>query len=162
MPTPPQGSGGFDGHLPAPPARLGLREAAPAALLPPTLDDLRRELAQFDSEAEDRRRFRTEMKDLREGLSQCGLRERIGPFLVRVEKFSTQFIRYPGDAELGRSLFTPWISHLVGAAAEPAWRVPGGFELLQAWCWQRYQVDEKSLCGQRREAPLETAATLSR
>jgi hypothetical protein len=139
-----------------------MKEAPPHALRPPTLDDLRRELAQFDREAEDRRRFRTEMKDLREGLSQCGLRERIGPFLVRVEKFSTQFIRSPGDAELGRSLFTPWISQLVGAAAEPAWRVPGGFELLQTWCWQRYRVDEESVAGQSLAAPPDTKTPTSR
>jgi hypothetical protein len=114
---------------------------------PPTLGDLRSELEEFDREADDRRRFRTEMKDLREGLSERTLRERIGPFLVRVEKFSTQFIRSPGDAELGRSLFTPWISHLVGSAAEPTWRVCGGFDLLQQWCWRRYRADEARVCG---------------
>jgi hypothetical protein len=118
------------------------------AARPPTLSDLRRELDDFEREADERRRFRTEMKDLREGLSDRTLRERIGPFLVRVEKFSTQFIRGPGDAELGRSLFTPWISHLVGAAAEPAWRVCGGFDLLQQWCWRRYRADEARACAQ--------------
>jgi hypothetical protein len=117
------------------------------AVRPPTLSDLCRELDDFDREAEERRRFRTEMKDLREGLSDRSLRERIGPFLVRVEKFSTQFIRGPGDAELGRSLFTPWISHLVGSAAEPAWRVCGGFDLLQQWCWKRYRADETRVCA---------------
>ena len=115
---------------------------------PPTLNDLCRELDDFDREAAERRRFRTEMKDLREGLSERSLRERIGPFLVRVEKFSTQFIRAPGDAELGRSLFTPWISHLVGAAAEPAWRICGGFDILQRWCWRRYRADEARACAQ--------------
>jgi hypothetical protein len=136
------------------------RPPAQSALKPPTLVDLRRELDQFDKEAQDRRRFRTEMKDLREGLSQCELRERIGPFLVRVEKFSTQFIRGPGDAELGRSLFTPWISHLVGSAAEPAWQVPGGFELLQRWCWQRYRADEERACSLDRNgtSPLDRMA----
>ena len=34
---------------------------------PPTLTELRQELALFDRETEDRRRFRTELKDLREG-----------------------------------------------------------------------------------------------
>jgi hypothetical protein len=139
----------------SPPARPSAETEAQGTLPPPSLEELRRELAQFDREAEDRRRFRTETKDLREGLSQCGLRERIGPFLVRVEKFSTQFIRGPGDAELGRSLFTPWISHLVGSAAEPAWRIGGGFELLQAWCWQRYRDDEARL---RLEEPEEPSA----
>jgi hypothetical protein len=122
------------------------------ALRPPTLSDLRRELDDFDREADERHRFRTEMKDLREGLSDRTLRERIGPFLVRVEKFSTQFIRGPGDAELGRSLFTPWISHLVGSAAEPAWRVCGGFDLLQQWCWSRYRTDEARACAQAQDA----------
>ena len=121
---------------------------SPGGKRPPTLNDLCRELDDFDREAEERRRFRTEMKDLREGLSDRSLRERIGPFLVRVEKFSTQFIRAPGDAELGRSLFTPWISHLVGSAAEPAWRVCGGFDLLQRWCWRRYRADEARVCAQ--------------
>jgi hypothetical protein len=116
---------------------------------PPTLGELRRELEEFDREALDRRRFRTEMKDLREGLSDRTLRERIGPFLVRVEKFSMQFIRGEGDAELGRSLFTPWISHLVGSAAEPGWRVCGGFDLLQQWCWQHYRAQEEAMCGQK-------------
>jgi hypothetical protein len=114
---------------------------------PPTLSDLLRELETFDREADDRGRFHTEMKDLREGLSERALRERIGPFLIRVEKFSTQFIRSPGDAKLARSLFTPWISHLVGAAAEPAWRVNGGFDVLQQWCWRRYRADEVRACG---------------
>jgi hypothetical protein len=127
-----------------------MNDEAPRPFIPPgqgaarapSLSDLRRELDDFDREAEERRRFRTEMKDLREGLSDRTLRERIGPFLVRVEKFSTQFIRGPGDAELGRSLFTPWISHLVGSAAEPAWRIPGGFDLLQQWCWRHYRSEE--------------------
>jgi len=111
----------------------------------PTLSELQHELEQFDLEAEDRRRFRTEMKDLREGLCERRLRERIGPFLVRVEKFATQFIRAPGDAALGRSLFTPWISHLVGSAAEPEWRIVGGFDVLQGWCWNRYCAAEQRL-----------------
>lgn len=127
---------------------------ARGSLIPPTLADLQRELEDFDSEAEDRRRFRTEMKDLREGLSERTLRERIGPFLVRVEKFSTQFIRNDGDAELGRSLFTPWISYLVGAAAEPAWRVSGGFDLLQAWCTRHYRAAEERACRARRETEV--------
>jgi hypothetical protein len=121
---------------------------SPAGKQPPTLNDLCRELDDFDREAEERRRFRTEMKDLREGLSDRSLRESIGPFLVRVEKFSTQFIRGPGDAELGRSLFTPWISHLVGSTAEPAWRICGGFDVLQRWCWRRYRADEARVCAQ--------------
>lgn len=115
---------------------------------PPTLDELRRELEQFERETEERRAFGTQMKDLREGLSERGLRERIGPFLVRVEKFATQFIRTPGDAERGRSLFTPWISRLVGSAAEPGWRIPGGFDLLQRWCWSRYRAEEQRLQAQ--------------
>jgi hypothetical protein len=119
---------------------------------PPTLGELQRELEEFDREALDRRRFRTEMKDLREGLSDRTLRERIGPFLVRVEKFSTQFIRGEGDAELGRSLFTPWISHLVGSAAEPGWRVCGGFDLLQQWCWHHYRAQEEAVCRQTPDA----------
>jgi hypothetical protein len=118
------------------------------AVRPPTLSDLRRELDDFDRETAERRRFRTEMKDLREGLSDRSLRERIGPFLVRVEKFSTQFIRAPGDAELGRSLFTPWIGQLVGSSAEPAWRVCGGFDMLQQWCWKRYRAEEARACTQ--------------
>jgi hypothetical protein len=121
---------------------------AKGAARPPTLTELRRELDDFDREADERRRFRTEMKDLREGLSERTLRERIGPFLVRVEKFSTQFIRGPGDAELGRSLFTPWISQLVGSGADPAWRVCGGFDLLQQWCWRRYCAEEARACAQ--------------
>jgi hypothetical protein len=131
---------GDDAAHPLPP-----RNQVPAR--PPTLSDLRRELDDFDREADERRRFRTEMKDLREGLSERTLRERIGPFLVRVEKFSTQFIRGPGDAELGRSLFTPWISQLVGSAAEPAWRVCGGFDLLQQWCWRHYRAEEARACA---------------
>ncbi len=122
------------------------------ARTPPSLTDLRRELDDFDREVDERRRFRTEMKDLREGLSERTLRERIGPFLVRVEKFSTQFIRRPGDGELGRSLFTPWISLLVGTAAEPAWRINGGFDLLQQWCWRRYRADEERVCRTTPEA----------
>jgi hypothetical protein len=114
---------------------------------PPALEQLRLELAHFDAEAEERRRFGTEMKDLREGLSDCTLRERIGPFLVRVEKFATQFIRHPGDAELARSLFTPWLSHLVGRLAEPEWRVAGGFDVLQHWCWRRYRAEEERRSG---------------
>jgi hypothetical protein len=129
------------------PHRLPAGARGQNVLTPPTLGDLRRELEDFDREAEERRRFRTEMKDLREGLSERTLRERIGPFLVRVEKFSTQFIRSPGDAERGRSLFTPWISHLVGSAAEPAWRVSGGFDVLQQWCWRRYRADEERVCS---------------
>ena len=113
----------------------------------PTLAELKRELEQFDVEAEERRCFHTEMKDLREGLSERRLRERIGPFLVRVEKFATQFIRGPGDAELGRSLFTPWISHLVGSAAQPEWRIVGGFDVLQRWCWGRYRTEEQRLAA---------------
>jgi hypothetical protein len=124
---------------------------------PPSLGELVRELEQFDREAEDRRRFGTEVKDLREGLSDRRLRERIGPFLVRVEKFSTQFIRGPGDAELGRSLFTPWISQLVGVAAEPAWRVSGGFDVLQRWCWRRYREDEQRACKALDEAAAHSA-----
>ena len=119
---------------------------------PPTLSDLLRELETFERETADRRRFHTEMKDLREGLSERPLRERIGPFLIRVEKFSTQFIRNPGDAKLARSLFTPWISHLVGSAAEPAWRVAGGFDVLQQWCWRCYRADEARAIGD--SAPL--------
>ena len=111
----------------------------------PTLAELQQELEDFDGKAEERRLFATEMKDLREGLSDRTLRERIGPFLVRVEKFATQFIRTPGDANLARSLFTPWASHLVGAAAEPGWRIPGGFDLLQKWCWRRYRAEEERI-----------------
>jgi hypothetical protein len=132
---------------PAEPCRLPAAPRAENVRTPPTLGQLRRELEEFDREGEERRRFGTEMKDLREGLSERTLRERIGPFLVRVEKFSTQFIRSPGDAERGRSLFTPWISHLVGSAAEPAWRVSGGFDLLQRWCWRRYRADEERVLG---------------
>jgi hypothetical protein len=145
-----------DSHEPLPPPS---GRPAPDPATPPTLGDLRRELDGFDREAEDRRRFRTEMKDLRESLSERTLRERIGPLLVRVEKFSTQFIRRPGDAELGRSLFTPWISHLVGSAAEPAWRVCGGFDLLQQWCWRRYRADEARACGTELDA-VDDAAPL--
>jgi hypothetical protein len=130
------------------------------AVSPPSLGELVRELERFDREAEDRLRFGTEVKDLREGLSDRGLRERIGPFLVRVEKFSTQFIRGAGDAELGRSLFTPWISQLVGAAAEPAWRVSGGFDVLQQWCWRRYRFDEQRVCATQDEAPTSAEATV--
>jgi hypothetical protein len=130
---------------------------------PPTLIDLLRELEAFDREAEERRRYHTEMKDLREGLSERPLRERLGPFLVRVEKFSTQFIRGPGDAKLGRSLFTPWISHLVGSAAEPAWRVAGGFDVLQHWCWRRYRADEARACGAAADsAPSDEAEATAR
>jgi hypothetical protein len=125
---------------------------APGRAQPPTLNQLRRELEEFDREAEVRRRFRTDVKDLREALSERTLREYIGPFLVRVEKFSAQFIRRPGDAALGRSLFTPWISQLVGAAAEPAWRICGGFDLLQAWCWTRYRADEARLSSESEAA----------
>ncbi|MGO9829684.1 MAG: hypothetical protein ACLPJH_06050 [Myxococcaceae bacterium] len=131
---------------PQPSAREGAllepRRTVPAV---PTLAELQRELEQFDREAPDRRRFHTEMKDLRESLSERRLRERIGPLLVRVEKLATQFIRGPGDAELARSLFTPWISHLVGSAAEPGWRIVGGFDLLQRWCWSRYRAEEQAL-----------------
>jgi hypothetical protein len=119
------------------------------ALRPPSLAELRRELEEFERETEERRPFRTEMKDLREGLSERKLRERLGPFLVRVEKFATQFIRSPGDAELGRSLFTPWISLLVGSAADPGWRIPGGFDVLQRWCWSRYRAEDKRLWTER-------------
>jgi len=122
-------------------------------LRPPSLAELRRELEQFERETEERRPFRTEMKDLREGLSERKLRERLGPFLVRVEKFATQFIRAPGDAELGRSLFSPWISLLVGTAAEEGWRIPGGFDVLQRWCWSRYRAEEERLGRQQASPP---------
>lgn len=107
---------------------------------PPTLTELRQELALFDRETEDRRHFRTELKDLREDLNASSLREHVGAFLVRVEKFSLEFIREPRDAERARSLFTPWIAQLVGAAAEPRWRIPGGFDVLQRWCLDRYAL----------------------
>jgi len=51
-------------------------------------------LAAFDRETDIRRRFRTELKDLREALRDSSLREHLGPFLVRVEKFSLEF--HPG------------------------------------------------------------------
>ena len=133
-------------------SRGSVQGPAAGTPLPPSLTDLLRELEQFDREADERRRFRTELKDLREGLSERRLRERLGPFLVRVEKFSTQFIRHSGDAELGRSLFTPWISQLVGTAAEPAWRIPGGFDALQRWCWRRYRTDEERVSSLRASA----------
>ncbi len=72
---------------------------------PPSLSELERELAAFDQETDERRRFRTELKDLREGLNDSSLREHLGPFLVRVEKFSLDFIREPADAERAKSLF---------------------------------------------------------
>ena len=131
----------------------------PTAAAVPTLAELRRELEQFELEAPDRRRFHTEMKDLREGLSERRLRERIGPLLVRVEKFATQFIRRPGDAELARSLFSPWISHLVGSAAEPEWRIVGGFDVLQRWCWSRYRAEEQALGAQPASRPEDGAAS---
>ena len=107
---------------------------------PPTLAELRQELALFERETDDRRRFRTELRDLREGLNESTLRERLGPFLVRVEKFSLEFIREPRDADRARSLFTPWITQLVGATAEPRWRIAGGFAVLQRWCVDRYAL----------------------
>jgi hypothetical protein len=119
-------------------------------MTPPTLAELRQELEQFEREALDRRRFRTEMKDLREGLSERTLRERIGPFLVRVEKFAAEFVRIPGDAERARSLFSPWISQLVGTAAEPAWRIAGGFDVVQQWCLERYRAQEERAPRERR------------
>ena len=88
----------------------------------------------------ERRRFRTELKDLREGLTDSSLREHLGPFLVRVEKFSLDFIREPRDAERAKSLFSPWAAELVGLKAEPGWRIPGGFEVLQRWCLGRYAL----------------------
>jgi hypothetical protein len=106
----------------------------------PSLAELERELAAFDRETDERRRFRTELKDLREGLSDSSLREHLGPFLVRVEKFSLDFVREPADAERARSLFTPWIAQLVGVRAEPAWRIAGGFDVLQRWCCGRYAL----------------------
>ena len=141
-----------------PPQRQKRVEGARAdAHRPPTLAEMRRELEQFERETEERRPFRTEMKDLRESLSARGLRERLGPFLVRVEKFATQFIRTPGDAELGRSLFSPWISLLVGSAAEPGWRIPGGFDVLQRWCWSRYRAEHERLSTEGAALPLPEA-----
>jgi hypothetical protein len=107
---------------------------------PPTLAELERELAEFDRESEERRPFRTDLKDLREGLTDSGLREHLGPFLVRVEKFSAEFVREPADAERARSLFSPWVAQLVGLRAEPMWRIPGGFDVLQRWCVGRYAL----------------------
>ena len=107
---------------------------------PPTLAELRQELALFERETDDRRRFRTELRDLREGLNESTLRERLGPFLVRVEKFSQEFIREPADAERAKSLFSPWAAQLVGLRAEPAWRIPSGFDVLQRWCCARYAL----------------------
>jgi hypothetical protein len=74
---------------------------------PSTLAELERELADFDRETEERRAFRTELKDLREGLTDSPLRGHLGPFLVRVEKFALDFVREPADAERARSLFSP-------------------------------------------------------
>jgi hypothetical protein len=108
--------------------------------MPPTLAELEQELAAFEQETEERRRFRTELKDLREELSDSGLRERLGPFLVRVEKFASEFIREPDDAERAQSLFSPWVAQLVGLRAEPLWRIPGGFAVLQRWCVARYAL----------------------
>ena len=82
----------------------------------------------------------TDLKDLREGLTDSGLREHLGPFLVRVEKFSLDFIREPADAERAKSLFSPWVAQLVGLRAEPLWRIPGGFAVLQRWCCGRYAL----------------------
>jgi len=107
---------------------------------PWSLADLERTLAAFDRETDERRRFRTELKDLREGLTDSGLREHLGPFLVRVEKFSLDFIREPADAERAKSLFSPWAAQLVGLRAEPLWRIPGGFDVLQRWCLGRYAL----------------------
>jgi hypothetical protein len=108
--------------------------------MPPTLAQLEQELADFDRETEARRPFRTDLKDLREGLSDSGLREHLGPFLVRVEKFCLDFVREPQDAERARSLFSPWAAQLVGLRAEPLWRIPGGFAVLQRWCCARYAL----------------------
>jgi hypothetical protein len=108
------------------------------ASAPWSLADLERALAAFDRETDERRRFRTELKDLREGLTDSSLREHLGPFLVRVEKFSQEFIRTPADPERARSLFSPWAAELVGLKAEPGWRIPGGFDVLQRWCLGRY------------------------
>jgi len=38
---------------------------------PPSLAELEQELAAFDRDTEERRPFRTELKDLPEGLSDC-------------------------------------------------------------------------------------------
>jgi hypothetical protein len=76
----------------------------------------------------------------REGLTDSRLREHLGPFLVRVEKFSQEFIREPADAERAKSLFSPWAAQLVGLRAEPAWRIPSGFDVLQRWCCARYAL----------------------
>ena len=106
----------------------------------PTLAELEQELAAFDRETDERRRFRTELKDLREGLTDSPLRDHLGPFLVRVEKFSLEFIREPRDADRAKSLFSPWAAQLVGLRAEPMWRIPGGFAVLQRWCLGRYAL----------------------
>jgi hypothetical protein len=82
----------------------------------------------------------TDLKDLREALTDSGLREHLGPFLVRVEKFSADFVREPQDAERARNLFSPWAAQLVGLRAEPMWRIPGGFAVLQRWCTGRYAL----------------------
>ncbi len=137
----------------APQKQKRAESAGAGGFRPPSLAELRRELEEFERETEERRAFRTEMKDLREGLSARKLRERLGPFLVRVEKFTTQFIRTSGDAELGRSLFSPWISLLVGSAAEPGWRIPGGFDVLQRWCWSRYRAEEEGLRTEQASPP---------
>ena len=117
---------------------------------PWSLGELERELLAFDRETDERRRYRTELKDLREGLNDSSLRERLGPFLVRVEKFAQEFIREPRDAERARSLFVPWIAQLVGVRAEPRWRIPGGFEVLQRWCVNRYALALLSRMPDRR------------
>ena len=106
----------------------------------PTLAELEQELAAFDRETDERRRFRTELKDLREGLTDSPLRDHLGPFLVRVEKFSLEFIREPRDADRAKSLFSPWAAQLVGLRAEPMWRIAGGFAVLQRWCCGRYAL----------------------
>ena len=106
----------------------------------PTLSELRQALAAFERESDERSRFRTELKDLREGLQDSGLREHLGPLLVRVEKFAQEFIREPQDAERATSLFSPWVAQLVGLRAEPLWRIPGGFAVLQRWCVNRYAL----------------------
>src|SRR5215470_274763 len=84
-----------------------------------------------------RGRFRTEFEDLREGLTDSSLREHLGPFLIRVEKFSLAFVREPQDAERARSLFSPWAAQLDGVRAEPMGRIAGGFDVLQRWVSKR-------------------------
>ena len=106
----------------------------------PSLAELEQELAAFDRETDERRRFRTELKDLREGLTDSPLRDHLGPFLVRVEKFSLEFIREPRDADRAKSLFSPWAAQLVGLRAEPMWRIAGGFDVLHRWCLGRYAL----------------------